>query len=263
MYGANGSQKSRMIAWSGGALEGIMNEMGFPIHSLFMEWIMLVVTIASYKYNIGGNQTKLLQAKRGLRQGDPMSPLLFVLVMEYLTRCMKRLERNPDFNCHLKCEKLNVINICFADDLMLFSRGDRKSIELMMHQFGRFSASTGLKANKQKCTMFFGGVDASLEKEIMEITRFGRGKLPVRYLVIPLDSKKLNITKCLPLIERITGKIKHWSVRYLSYADRLQLIQSVLFEVATYGMQALPIPNAVMAHMKAFVDRFSCQGKSL
>lgn len=60
-----------------GAVEGILRELEFP--DMFVEWIMLGVTTVSYRYNTCGKQSKILVARRELRQEDPMSPLLFVL----------------------------------------------------------------------------------------------------------------------------------------------------------------------------------------
>jgi hypothetical protein len=78
--------------------------------------------------------------------------------MEYLHRCLKNLHKKPDFNFHPKCEKLQITNICFADDLIMFTRGDETSVKLMMGEFKKFSDSTGLKANPAKCKVYFGGV---------------------------------------------------------------------------------------------------------
>lgn len=72
-----------------GALERTMLELGLP--GLFVKWIMKCVTAVSYKFLINGQHSSLVKAKRGLRQGDLTSPLLFVLVME-------DLGRKPDFD---------------------------------------------------------------------------------------------------------------------------------------------------------------------
>lgn len=110
----------------------------------FTHWIMVCMRIVSYRYIINGSPSRILQAKRGLRQGDPVSPLLFVLIMEYLHRCLQKLKMQPDFNFHPRCERLGIINICFADDLLMFVRGDVGSVQVLMECFGQFSASTGL-----------------------------------------------------------------------------------------------------------------------
>ncbi|XP_058776813.1 uncharacterized protein LOC131651162 [Vicia villosa] len=156
------------VEWN--ALETIMKELNFPVK--FIGWIMECVSTVSYRYSINGHVTDLLKAKRGLRQGDPLSPLLFVLVMEYLHRFFATLQHEPNFKFHPRCKKLCLTNICFADDLILFTRGDSLSVSTMMRTFKEFSLATGLKAHPAKCKLYFGGVHHVVQQEIKEGTGF-------------------------------------------------------------------------------------------
>lgn len=94
--------------------------------------------------------TTLLKAKRGIKPGRPnfaaticddygISPILH--------RSSQKLQFLPNYNYHPKCEKLRITNLCFADDLLLFVRGDAMSVQMMMDVLGSFSESTGLRAN--------------------------------------------------------------------------------------------------------------------
>lgn len=69
---------------------------------------------------------------------------------------------------------------------------------------------------------------------ITESLGFIEGKLPLRYLVIPFDSKKVCINKYLPLVESITFRVIHWFAKLLSYAGRVKLIKSFVFGIKTY-----------------------------
>lgn len=89
----------------------------------------------------------MMKAKRGLRQGDLISPLMFVIVMEYLHRSLHKLRKLPDFNFHAKCEKLDIINLSFANSLLLFAIGDTESVELVMEKVNEFSKATGMYVN--------------------------------------------------------------------------------------------------------------------
>ena len=70
--------------------------------------------------------------------------------------------------------------------------------------------------------------------EIQQQTGFKLGKLPVRYLGVPLVTKRLIEKDCEPLVEKITAKVKLWMTKFLSYAGRLQLIQFVINSIQNY-----------------------------
>lgn len=178
-----------MVEWD--SIEHILMESGLPMR--FIDWTMTTIRTVSYRFNVNGNYIVIIEAKRGIRQGDPISPLLFVLVMEYLTRHLQQLDRILNFNYHTKCEKMKITNLSFADDLLLLSRGNNKSIELMIDTFNKFSKSIGLRVNPSKCHFYFGVMEEGIKEEIMQITWFKEGSLPIRYMGIPLTSKKLDI----------------------------------------------------------------------
>lgn len=142
------------VDWN--VIEQIMKCIGFP--AIFVHWLMECTTSISYSIMINGEFSERFHAKRGLRLGDPMSPYLFVLCMEYLNRALTTLCDIPDFNFHPRCQKVGVIHLCFADDLLLFSRGDLTSVKLLHGVFQDFSAVSGLRANLGKSQVYFGGM---------------------------------------------------------------------------------------------------------
>lgn len=138
--------------------------------------------------------------------------------MEYLYRCLQNLKLNPNFNFHPICEKLGITNICFADDLLIYVRGDLGSMQLLMGAFTSFTDATGLVVNVSKSKVYFGGVHHVAQLQILVETGFLKGSLSFKYLGVPLDSKKLTIAKFAPLIEKITGRLRHWTTKLLNYA---------------------------------------------
>lgn len=100
-----------------------------------------------------------------------------------------------------------------------------------MGKFDKFAQSSGLQANKDKSSIYFGGMSSSKQMRILQETRMTLGQLPFKYLGIPLSSKKLTLNQWLPLVEKIVARITTWAAKTLSYAGRLQLIQAVVFEI--------------------------------
>nr|GEX32947.1 reverse transcriptase domain, reverse transcriptase zinc-binding domain protein [Tanacetum cinerariifolium] len=92
----------------------------------------------------------------------------------------------------------------------------------------------GLKSNIEKSVVFFGSVKEVIKKKILAILPFKVGKLPVKYLGIPLLAKKLGINDCKQLVDKVKCKIQEWKNRFLSYARKLQLIAVVLSTMQTY-----------------------------
>ncbi|XP_021768922.1 uncharacterized protein LOC110733214 [Chenopodium quinoa] len=142
------------VEW--GFLEVMLGELGFP--NKVITWIMGCITSVSYSVMINGYPSAPFQAKKGLRQGDPMSPFLFALCMEYLSRCLQNMTKNPDFNFHPRCERLGITHLMFADDLVLFSRADLVYVKLLFKAFQQFSEAFGLSANLDKSDAYFGGI---------------------------------------------------------------------------------------------------------
>ncbi|KHN14066.1 Putative ribonuclease H protein, partial [Glycine soja] len=140
-------------------------------------------------------------------------------------------------------------------------QGDSKSVSMMMETIRKFSDSTGLKVNPAKCQMFFGGMDGCSKENLRRITDFAEGKLPVRYLGVPLSCKRLTIQQYMPLIDKIVDRVKHWTSKLLSYAGRIQLVKSITSAIAMYWMQCFPLPQFVLRKINAICRSFVWTGK--
>ncbi|XP_019429404.1 PREDICTED: uncharacterized protein LOC109337009 [Lupinus angustifolius] len=127
-------------------------------------------------------------------------------------------------------------------------QGDLISVKLLMQKFNQFSESTGLKASPTKFKVYFGGIDLQLRKAIQHTKWFTAGTPPFKYHGVPLDSRKLTVNFCSPLIEKITAKLKHWSTRLLSYAD-----------LRTYrvGSNCSRILKSILKHMTDIMQSLS------
>ncbi|CAH9079933.1 unnamed protein product, partial [Cuscuta epithymum] len=142
------------ISWD--FLRNVLLGLGFP--ATFVGWIMECVSTASFSVSLNGSLYGFFKGKRGIRQGDPMSPLLFVLCLEYFSRLLTMRTKQGSFNFHPQCSSLGITHLAYADDLMLFSRGDTFSIRILVDALKEFGDVSGLRVNHDKSNIFVGGV---------------------------------------------------------------------------------------------------------
>lgn len=86
-------------------------------------------------------------SNRGLRQGDHVSPYLFVIGMEYFSRMLNQLRHKEGFQFHLNCRRLNLTHISFADDMMAFYYGNFSSASIVKDSIDAFANTSGLYVN--------------------------------------------------------------------------------------------------------------------
>ncbi|KAL8136719.1 hypothetical protein V2J09_002720, partial [Rumex salicifolius] len=128
-------------------------------------------------------------------------------------------------------------------DLILFCGGDFESVSVLKNSLD----ISGLNCNSSKSSIYFGGVPSSTQTAISSLLNFPTGSLPFTYLGLPMGSKKLSSTHFHPLISRITSRIQSWTAKKLSYAGRLQLINSA------YWCSDLLIPSTVLIKIESLL----------
>ncbi|GKC99999.1 hypothetical protein Tco_1170274 [Tanacetum coccineum] len=112
------------------------------------------------------------------------------------------------FTYHRYCSKLDLINLCFADDLFLFSHGDAYSAKVIMDSLDESQSVSGLVPSLPKSTTYFCNVLNHTKIAILQIIPFEEGRLPVKYLGVPLISTRLVYRDCKELIEKVQNRIR-------------------------------------------------------
>ncbi|XP_056690410.1 uncharacterized protein [Spinacia oleracea] len=175
-------------------LQEMMNQLGFP--GDFVDLVMECVTTPKFSLMLNGTMHGFFKSKRGLRQGDPISPLLFVLCMEYLSRILHKMSEHHLFQFHPRFQGIKLTHLCFADDLIMCSKGDFPSVYLMLQAFKLFSDSTCLLANKHKSAIYCCGMPERDCARIVSVSGFTRSNLPFKYLGVPICAKRISAAQC-------------------------------------------------------------------
>ena len=246
------------VQWS--FLINTLKALGLP--AKFINWISLCITSASFSVQVNGELAGYFQSRRGLRQGCSLSPYLFVICMNVLSKMLDEATRKGKIGYHPRCKNIEITHLCFADDLMIFTDGSRKSIEGILKVFEEYDKMSGLKISREKSVLFVAGADQRGE-EILRQFNFATGKLPVRYLGLPLLTKNMTVTDFLPLVEKIRKRISSWRGRFLSYAGRLQLINSVIRSLTNFWMAAFRLPSGCVKEIERICAAFLWSGPEL
>ncbi|GJY95063.1 RNA-directed DNA polymerase, eukaryota, reverse transcriptase zinc-binding domain protein [Tanacetum coccineum] len=203
-------------------------------HEVMISWIMTCITAASFSICING----------------------------------ENIAATPSFRYHYGCKELKLTHMCFTDDLMVLCNGDKASLEVVKKAIEEFSCVPGLFPNLSKSIIFFGSINEDRKKELLEVLPFKHGKLPMKYLGVPLISKKLSLSDCKSVIDNVDTRINNWRNKLLSYAGRIQLIASVLSAMHQYWASVYMLPVGVIKEMDKIFKRFlwnssnSAQGKA-
>lgn len=167
------------------------------------------------------------------------------------------------FKYFWRCKAVKLSHLFFADDVFLFSQADWASITLLKKGLDLFSSWSGLIPNKNKSETFLSGGSPSLRNYISLAFGFQEGKLPVRYLGVPIISSRLGKADCITLIDRITARAQSWAHRFLSFAGRLQLIRSVLHSIQTFWSSVFTLPVSVLNSIEKILRQFLWKGSTL
>ncbi|XP_074277918.1 uncharacterized protein LOC141601526 [Silene latifolia] len=222
----------------------------------FQKWIMDCVTSTWFSIKVNGDTTGFFKGECGLRQGEPLSPFLFVMSMEILSRLLRKIHRHHQVSFHPKCGKLNLNHLIFADDLMLFVREDVPSVQAVTKTLNLFASLSGLQANPDKTNIYMGGVREEVKQAILRATQYVEGEFPFRYLGVPLNEGKLNKGMFADLLSKVQKCLHNWANQKISYAGKISLINIVIFGLEQFWCFTLLIPKGVIKLITKFCRHF-------
>jgi hypothetical protein len=205
------------------------------------DWIACLLFTASTSIIVNGELTDPISHKRGLRQGDPLSPLLFVIATDILAELLAMADRVGALKSNRFLQPKNRVSM-YADDIVIFTEADEDelvAVKSLLHCFGEAS---GLLTNYAKSAIIpihCGHIDISSLSAILQCTV---KSFPCTYLGLPLSDQRLRKGDMQPALDRLSGKVKGWNKGNFSLEARLLLVKHVLSAMHIYQLLVIDLP---------------------
>lgn len=209
---------------------------------------------------LDGSVHGYFKGKRGLRQGNPLSPYLFVIAMNCLSLMLNKSAEKRDFNYHLHCKETKLTHLYLADDLLIFMDGSLSSVQNGFQILSQFEDLSGLAINKEKTNFYTAGLTDHEINKITTTTGLCHRTLPIRYLGLPLCTKKLTMLNCVSLIQKVKSKMSFYTARSLSYPERLQLLKFVISRISNLWCSAFILPKRCISTINSLFGLFLWKG---
>ena len=239
-----------------GFLEEIMRKMGF--NEKWINLMMVCVKSVTYSVLVNGEPCGMIKPTRGIRQGDPLSPFLFLLCTEGLNGMIKQAERRGDIHGFSLCRRgPKLTHLLFADDSLLFCRATMEECGKVLEVLNKYEEASGQKVNKSKTTIFFSkATNVEAKRAIKEAWGVSEIMHYERYLGLPSFLGKGKKASFNYIKEKVWRKLQGWEGKLLSQAGREVLIKSVIQAIPTYTMGCFKIPIGLCNEIEGLIKKF-------
>jgi hypothetical protein len=215
----------------------VLSHKGFP-----QKWIKDIIGYGTSSVMLNGTPGKVFQCRRGVRQGDPLSPLLFVLADDLLQSLINKandmgLLQLP-FNVGYT---LDFPIIQYADDTLMIMEAYPRQLLVLKSILNTFADSKGLKVNYSKLSMIPINLSSKKINHLAATFQCQAGSLPFIYLGLPLSDSKLTIQEYLPLVHRVERRLISTAM-FLRQGGKLLMVTFVLSSLPTFHMSVIKVP---------------------
>ncbi|KAL6585288.1 hypothetical protein OROMI_004577 [Orobanche minor] len=223
----------------------------------WVNWIMECVSKATSSVLVNGSPSKDFDFKRGLRQGDPLSPFLFLLVAEGLNLMMKKACVLGHFIPYkVERDSVAISHLQFVDDTIFFGEAVESNIIAIKSLLRCFESVSGLKINFCKSCLIGVGLEDVVVERWVALLNCKVGACPFMYLGLPIGDKENGTKMWKGLVEKVERRLSRWENKTQSFGGRLVLIKSVLGSLPLYFLSFFYAPSSIIHDLVALQRNF-------
>ena len=233
-----------------------MMKLGF--NERWVDIVMSLVTSVKFSVLFNGKKLQQFEPSRGIIQGDPISPYLFLIAAEGLSCLLKsKSESSKVTGLQVAATAPSVNHLLFADNSLLFFKANNAESNEVYHALNTYCQATGQRINYAKSSIYFSkGVPDTVRHEIKDTLRVPNETLNEKYLGMPSDigSSKNGAFKYLK--DRLWSKVQGSIERTMSTAGKEVLVKSVAQAVPVFSMSCFKLPRGLCEHLNMLIRKF-------
>nr|GEV39388.1 putative RNA-directed DNA polymerase, eukaryota, reverse transcriptase zinc-binding domain protein [Tanacetum cinerariifolium] len=240
------------VRW--GFLDDVLLSFGFGVK--WIRWVKCCLSSAMASILVNGSPSLKFTFERGLKQGDPLSPYLFILVVESLNLSLNRVIADGIYSGISIGPSMKVSHLFYVDDVVFVGEWSRNNIQSLVNVLNIFYLASGLKINLAKSNLLGVGVhpeEVNLAANLIGCSVF---KLPFKYLGVMIGVSMSRKLSWAPVIQKIQARLSKWKAKTLSIGGRFTLLKSVLGATPTYNMSIYKVPMGILDLMESIRSKF-------
>lgn len=220
-----------------------LEDIGLPSHSEQLIWSCISTSKMRVLWN--GETLEEFTPSRGIRQGDPISPYLFVLCIEKFFQMINvAIEKDEWRPISLVRGGPRIFHLAFVDDVLLFTEASEDQVLLIKHILDLFCKFSRKKVSERKSSIFFSkNVDGGMKNHLCRVSGFQNTEDIGKYLGVPILHDRVSRHSFQFILDKVDKMLSNWKAKMLSFVGRLTLTKSVIQAFPTYVMQSSLIPR--------------------
>uniref|UniRef100_A0A803PIJ2 Reverse transcriptase domain-containing protein n=1 Tax=Cannabis sativa TaxID=3483 RepID=A0A803PIJ2_CANSA len=241
----------------------IANEIVHAIHSRksskkFISLITKCLSTVTYQLSLNGNLSNVFSSSRGIRQGDPLSPYLFLIVAEGLSAAIRLHEEVALFFGIKICRGApSFSHLLFADDSMVFVPVTSQSSEAINKILHLHFQDSGQSVNRDKSSILFSPNTSPDSQSRFRTSLFLNGEGFIsKYLGVPHCIGRVKNSIFHYLIQKVSSKLNVWNEKLFSRAGKETLIKSVIQAIPSFAMSCFRLPKSICASIQSLTAKF-------